>query len=96
MDKPNTPEEILALPVGPMIRHVYEFTGEDFERGYAIVDGKRRAAQCRFFTWIESQPVRVMAHEEGDLIAVEDEDGAMWALGQWADGRWFRQHYSMP
>jgi hypothetical protein len=93
--KPKTRKEILALPIGPFVTHVYELTAEDYERGYAIVDGKRKPAIGKCYVRSEMKPIIVFSYEPDDAVFVRDDDGAAWSLGQWADGTYFRQYVTV-
>lgn len=81
-----TPEQVDALPQGPLRYTERPITMDDIKRGM----------MGRVVVTVESVPVKLARYKPDDQIAYRDSKGFLWTIGEWADGQKFKEPFWLP
>lgn len=76
-----TPEQIDALPRGPVVETFRLWTAEELE---ARKMGRGKIER-------ESRPIRFIGFRPDDRVYYLDSHGVRWRVGQWCDGGWYKE-----
>lgn len=94
MPRPRTAEEMDALPIGPAFgMFLHDVSDADRARGYTLIKGRPcpvTDTQAAVRMPVAPAVIATWA-EDDDIQSYCDTNGERWTLGQYADGRRFRQ-----